>query len=122
MDRRNCVAYAIVPMGEIHGTGVAACARDADRFWSPADCTPLQLLFLVKFPAARSDIILGLNQTIMAALAMPAIAALVGPLGLGQDVYIALSKADSGVGLPVGLSIAMIAMISDRFMRRMAVR
>lgn len=116
------VAYAIVPMARYTEQGlrhVPATQIDAGHL---AGCTPLQLLFLVKFPAARGDIILGLNQTIMAALAMLAVAALVGSRGLGQDVYIALSKADSGMGLLAGLSIATLAMISDRFMRRMAVQ
>ena len=33
------------------------------------------------------------------------------------EVYIGLSKADAGQGLVAGLSIAVIAMVSDRIMR-----
>ena len=68
-------------------------------------------------PFALPEIMLGLNQTIMFALAMLVIAALVGTKGLGQMVYIALTKADFGLGLISGLSMAMIAMISDRIIR-----
>ncbi|WP_283176701.1 hypothetical protein [Gemmobacter sp. 24YEA27] len=47
---------------------------------------------------------LGLNQTIMAALSMMVIAALVGTRELGQQVCVALSKADAGAGLIPGAS------------------
>jgi len=47
---------------------------------------------------AMPVIMLGLNQTIMAALSMLAIAAMVGTRDLGQQVYIALGKADAGLG------------------------
>jgi glycine betaine/proline transport system permease protein len=62
-------------------------------------------------------VMLGLNQTIMAGLSMLAIAAMVGTKDLGQQVYIALGKADAGLGLIAGLSIALVAMISDRIIR-----
>ena len=60
---------------------------------------------------------LGLNQTIMFALAMLVIAALVGTKGLGQSVYIALTDADFGLGLIAGLGMALIAMIADRIIQ-----
>ena len=63
---------------------------------------------------ALPEIMLGLNQTIMFALSMLVITALVGTRDLGQEVYIALTKADTGRGLVAGLSIAFIAIIADR--------
>ncbi len=57
---------------------------------------------------------LGLNQTIMLALSMLVITALVGTRDLGQEVYIALTKADTGRGLVAGLCVAFIAIIADR--------
>ncbi|WP_345892391.1 hypothetical protein [Mesorhizobium amorphae] len=59
-------------------------------------------------------IMLGVNQTIMAALSMLAIAALVGTRDLGQQVYIALGKADAGLGIVAALSIASLAILADR--------
>ncbi|MAC80253.1 MAG: hypothetical protein CML66_19545 [Rhodobacteraceae bacterium] len=53
----------------------------------------------------------------MFALAMLAIAALVGTQGLGQEVYVALSKASAGQGLLAGIGIAVIAIVSDRLIR-----
>jgi glycine betaine/proline transport system permease protein len=60
---------------------------------------------------------LGLNQTIMATLSMLAIAALVGTRDLGQQVYVALGKADAGMGLVAGLSIAFLAILADRLVQ-----
>jgi glycine betaine/proline transport system permease protein len=50
----------------------------------------------------------------MLGLSMLVITALVGTRDLGQEVYIALTKADSGRGLVAGVCVACIAMISDR--------
>jgi len=57
---------------------------------------------------------LGLNQTIMLALSMLVITALVGTRDLGQEVYIALTKANAGKGVVAGLAVAFIAIMSDR--------
>ena len=56
---------------------------------------------------------MGINQTIMLALSMLVITALVGTRELGQEVYIALTKADIGRGLVAGLCVAFIAIIAD---------
>jgi glycine betaine/proline transport system permease protein len=60
---------------------------------------------------------LGLNQTIMAALSMVVVAALVGTKDLGQQVYIALGHASAGLGLTSGMAIALVAMVADRIIR-----
>ena len=71
---------------------------------------------------ALPEILLGLNQTIMFALSMLVITALVGTRDLGQDVYIALTKANAGNGLVAGLAIAFIAIIADRLLSAAATR
>lgn len=114
------VAYAIVPMIRYTEKGLRHVPVTQLEAGVLAGCTRLQLLCFVKFPAARGDLLLGLNQSIMAALAMLAVAALVGSRGLGQDVYVALSKADPGLGLLAGLCIATLAIITDRFVRQIA--
>ena len=79
-----------------------------------AGCTRGQLLRKVQLPLALPEIMLGVNQTIMMALSMLVITALVGTRELGQEVYIALTKADVGRGLVAGVCVACIAMIADR--------
>jgi glycine betaine/proline transport system permease protein len=53
---------------------------------------------------------------------MLVITALVGTRDLGQEVYIALTKADSGRGLVAGLCVAFIAIIADRLIGAGAAR
>ena len=65
---------------------------------------------------------LGINQTIMMALAMLVITALVGTRDLGQEVYIALTKADTGRGIVAGLCVAFLAIIADRLIGAWAAR
>lgn len=77
-------------------------------------CTGRQLLTRIRLPLALPEILLGLNQTIMLALSMLVITALVGTRDLGQEVYIALTKVDMGRGLVAGFAIAFIAIIADR--------
>jgi glycine betaine/proline transport system permease protein len=72
------------------------------------------VLWKIKLPLALPEIMLGINQTIMLALSMLVITALVGTRDLGQEVYIALTKADTGRGIIAGLSVAFIAIIADR--------
>jgi glycine betaine/proline transport system permease protein len=79
--------------------------------------TPAQTLFQAKLPLALPVVMLGLNQTIMAALSMLTIAALVGTRDLGQQVYVALGKADACMGLIAGLSIAFLAILADRLIQ-----
>jgi osmoprotectant transport system permease protein len=88
-------------------------ARDAGRGMG---LTERQLLWRVELPLALPEIMLGVNQTILMALAMIIICAMIGTRDLGQEVFIALSKADSGRGIVAGLAIAFIGIIADRLL------
>ena len=45
------------------------------------------------------------------------ITALVGTRDLGQEVYVALTKADTGRGVVAGLCVAFIAITADRLIQ-----
>jgi glycine betaine/proline transport system permease protein len=106
--------YAIVPPIRYVEHGIRNVAPDVVEAVRQMGSTPGQRLWQVKLPLALPVVMLGLNQTIMAALSMLAIAAMVGTRDLGQQVYVALGKADAGMGLIAGLAIAFIAITSDR--------
>jgi len=108
------LAYASVPAVRYTYLGIkriSAVTIDAARV---AGTTPLQQLFKVELPIALPEIMLGINQTIMMALAMTAITALIGSRDLGQEIYKALPGADVGRGVLAGLGIAFIGIIADR--------
>jgi glycine betaine/proline transport system permease protein len=77
-------------------------------------CTPRQIQWRVQLPLAMPAIMLGINQTVLMALAMLVITALVGTRDLGQAVFTALAKADGGGGLVAGLAIAFLGIVADR--------
>ena len=111
------IAYAIVPTIRYTEHGLRNVPKETVEAAQAMGGTPRQLLWEVKMPLAIPEIMLGLNQTVLFALAMLVITALVGSKGLGQSVYIALSKADAGLGLVAGLGIALVAIIADRIIQ-----
>ena len=83
-------------------------------------CTRSQIRWRVELPIALSQIVLGINRTIMMALSMLVITALVGTRDLGQEVYIALTKAGIGRGIIAGVGVACIAIAGDRLINQWA--
>ncbi|MEO3415506.1 ABC transporter permease subunit [Roseovarius sp. CAU 1744] len=114
------VLYALAPAVRYAAHGVRNVSHDLIEAGIVSGCTPRQLLRLVRLPLALPEILLGINQTIMLALSMLVITALVGTRDLGQEVYIALTKADTGRGIVAGLAIAFIAIIADRLVNASA--
>lgn len=108
------VAYALVPAVRYAAHGVRSVSPELLEAGVVAGCTRWQLLTRIRLPLALPEVLLGLNQTIMLALSMLVITALVGTRDLGQEVYIALTKADTGRGLVAGFAIAFIAIMADR--------
>jgi glycine betaine/proline transport system permease protein len=108
------VLYAIAPAIRYTRHGIARTPAELLEAGTAAGCTRRQILARIRLPLAVPEMLLGLNQTIMLALSMLVITALVGTRDLGQEVYIALTKADVGLGLVAGLCIAAIAIIADR--------
>jgi glycine betaine/proline transport system permease protein len=76
--------------------------------------TPWQLLTKVQLPMARQTLILGVNQTTLAALSFVVIAALIGAPGLGKPVIDALTIRNVGDGLTAGLAVVFLAVMLDR--------
>lgn len=108
------VMYAVVPAIRYAAVGIRGVDSQIVEAGIVSGCTPRQLIWKIKLPQAMPTILLGLNQTIMFALSMLVITALVGTRDLGQEVYIALTKANAGKGIVAGLAVAFIAIMSDR--------
>jgi glycine betaine/proline transport system permease protein len=108
------IAYAFVPAIRYAEHGLRNLPETVIEAGNMMGATQWQLLWQVKIPLALPVMMLGLNQTIMYAIAMLVIAALVGTNGLEQIVYIGLSDGDFGIGIVAGLCMAIIAIIADR--------
>lgn len=107
-------AYALAPAVRYTDHGLRGVPSEVIEAARMSGCRPWQLLWKVRLPLALPEIMLGVNQTIMMALSMLVITALVGTRDLGQEVYIALTRADTGLGLVAGVCVAFLAIIADR--------
>ncbi|SMF36016.1 glycine betaine/proline transport system permease protein [Tistlia consotensis] len=116
------VAYAVAPAVRYTDHGIRGVPGEIVEAARMAGCRRGQLLWKVQIPLALPEIMLGVNQTIMMALSMLVISALVGTRDLGQEVYIALTRADTGHGLVAGLCVACIAIVADRLIGAWAAR
>lgn len=119
-DLSNIVAIvgaASVPMIRFTKLGLTLVPPTVIEAATAAGATRRQLLLKVKLPLAFPEMMLGLNQTIMMALAMTAITALIGSRDLGQEILKALPDQDTGRGILAGLSIACLGITADRLIR-----
>jgi glycine betaine/proline transport system permease protein len=116
------VAYAIAPVIRYAAFGLRRVDPNLVEAAVVSGCTPWQTLTKVKLKLALPELLLGLNQTVMLAISMVVITALVGTRDLGQEVYAALAKAEVGRGVVAGLAVAFIAIIADRLLTASAAR
>ncbi|HOP64125.1 MAG TPA: proline/glycine betaine ABC transporter permease [Spirochaetota bacterium] len=76
--------------------------------------TKKQKLFQIQLPLATPTIMAGINQTIMLALSMVVIAAMIGAGGLGGEVWRAIQRLRPGMGFEAGIAVVIMAIILDR--------
>jgi glycine betaine/proline transport system permease protein len=108
------VIFAFAPMVRIAAHGMRTVSPTSMEAAGSMGSTTVQTLRKVQLPMARRTIVVGINQTTMAALSMTTIAALISGPGLGQPVVQALSTLDVGAAGVAGLCIVIIAIMLDR--------
>jgi glycine betaine/proline transport system permease protein len=108
------VIYAMPPVIRLTAHGIRSVPEETVEAAGALGATRRQRLVDVMLPMAKRTIIMGINQTIMAALAMVTIAALVAAPGLGQTVLQALESQDVGTAFNGGLAIVVLAIVLDR--------
>ena len=106
--------YAIPPMIRLTNLGIRQVSPPAIEAARAFGSTRWQLLFKVQLPLALSVVMTGVNQTIMMALSIVVIAALIGAGGLGREVLLSLQRLQVGKALEAGLAIVLLAIILDR--------
>ncbi len=109
------VVYSIPPVIRLTNLGIRQVPRAAIETALSHGSTTLQTLFQVQLPLAKNSIMMGVNQTIMMAVSIVIITALVGVQGLGRDVWLSLREVNAGEGLESGIAIVLLAIILDRF-------
>ncbi|MBK3641912.1 proline/glycine betaine ABC transporter permease [Streptomyces sp. MBT33] len=108
------VIYAAPPTIRITAHGIRNVSRTTVEAADSLGATRRQSLLKVLLPMSKRTVVMGVNQTIMAALAMVTIAALINAPGLGANVIQALQSLDVGTAFNAGLAIVVMAIVLDR--------
>ncbi|TWD80682.1 glycine betaine/proline transport system permease protein [Kribbella amoyensis] len=108
------VIYAAPPVVRLTAHALRSVPTESVEAARSLGSTRGQTLTKVQLPLSRSTVVVGINQTIMAALSMVTVAALIDAPGLGQTVLKALQTLDVGVAFNAGLAIVVLAIVLDR--------
>lgn len=106
--------YATPPAVRLTNLAIRQVPTDVVEAARAFGSTSWQMLRKVQLPMAIPTIMAGVNQTIMMALAMAVIAAMIGAPGLGATVLSGINNVNVGLGLVGGLGIVVLAIILDR--------
>lgn len=108
------IAFALPPVVRLTNLGLREVPGEVIEAQEAFGATNLQTLIGVRIPLALPVIMAGLNQTIMFALVMSTIAAMIGAEGLGLIVLRGIGRLDVGLATTGGLAIVLIAITLDR--------
>ncbi len=109
------VIYALPPVIRLTNLGIRQVPTESLEAGRMFGTTSGQLLRKVQLPQAVPSILAGINQTIMMALSIVVIAAMIGAGGLGQEVLLALRHQEVGRAVEAGMAIVLMAVMLDRF-------
>jgi glycine betaine/proline transport system permease protein len=114
------IVFALPPIIRLTSLGIRQVHPELVEAAQAFGATRWQVLRRVQIPLAMPTILAGLNQTIMMALSMVVIAALIGAGGLGSPVILGLNTLDIGRAVIGGLGIVLMAIVLDRITQSMA--
>jgi glycine betaine/proline transport system permease protein len=108
------IIFALPPLVRLTNLGIRQVQGELVEAGRAFGSTPRQILWEIQLPLALRTIMTGVNQTLMLALSMAVIGALIGAGGLGLTVYTGLGRLDVGYAGIGGLGIVLMAIILDR--------
>ena len=112
------IIFALPPIIRLTNLGIRQVGKGFKEAGSSLGLTKLLILIKIEMPLAFKTIMAGINQTLMLALSMVVIAALIGAGGLGLTVYVALGRLDIGSAVVGGTAIVILAIILDRITQK----
>lgn len=108
------IIYAVPPVIRLTDLGIRLVDSEVLEASRAFGANRAKQLFGVQLPLAMPNIMAGINQTTMMALAMVVIASMIGVKGLGYEVLQGINRLQVGRGLLAGVGIVIIAIIFDR--------
>ena len=112
------IIFALPPIIRLTNLGIRQVGKGFKEAGSSLGLTKVLILIKIEIPLALKTIMAGINQTLMLALSMVVIAALIGAGGLGLTVYVALGRLDIGSAVIGGTAIVILAIILDRITQK----
>ena len=117
------IVYATIPATRYTVEGLRSVPQSLQDAGSMSGVSHLQRWVKIELPLAFPHIMLGLNQTVIFALFMVIIGAMIGTDDLGQYILKALSdKQGIGNGLLLGLCVAFIGLAADHLIQTWATK
>jgi glycine betaine/proline transport system permease protein len=114
------IIFALPPLVRLTNLGIRQVQGELIEAGQAFGSTSGQILREIQLPLAMRTIMTGVNQTLMLALSMVVIGALIGAGGLGLTVYTGLGRLDVGYATIGGLGIVLMAIILDRITQGVA--
>jgi glycine betaine/proline transport system permease protein len=108
------IIFAMPPAVRLTTLGISQVPKEIVEATRSFGATPRQLLFKVELPLALPTILAGVNQTIMMALSMVVISAMIAAGGLGEVVLKGITQLKIGLGFEGGIAVVILAIILDR--------
>lgn len=108
------VLYSLPPCIRLTNLGIRHVDPSVVEAGRAFGSSPIQLLTKVQLPLAIPTIMAGVNQSVMLALSMVTIAAMVGAGGLGLDVLRSMGQLEQGDAVVAGVGIVVLAVVVDR--------
>ncbi len=108
------VIFSMPPAIRFTTLGIRQVPKDLIEAADAYGATRSQKLLKVQLPLSLPTVMAGINQTIMLALSMVVIAAMIGADGLGSEVWRAIQRLRPGDGFEAGIAVVILAMLLDR--------
>ncbi len=108
------MVFALPPLVRLTNLGIRQVPEDVVEASRAYGAPEWRVLIDVQIPLARSAIMTGINQTLLLAISMLGIAAIMGAGGLGRPLLGALNRQSVAEGAAAGLAFFLVAVVLDR--------
>jgi len=116
------IVFAVPPMVLMTTLGLKKVSDEVVEAGLMSGLTRWQMLRHVYLPAARTDILVGVNQVIMLSLAMVVLTAFIGMPGLGAKLLALMNSLKLGRSFEIGVTIVLLAIMLDRLSKAWVVK
>lgn len=108
------MTFALPPLIRLTNLGIRQVPEDVVEASRAYGAPEWRVLTDVQLPLARPAIMTGLNQTLLLAISMLGIAAIMGAGGLGAPLFRAINNLDVALAGSAGLAFFLVAVVLDR--------